>query len=1035
MKLVSDPLEVQEWIYPTNKPLRDYQFNIVQAALFKNTLVALPTGLGKTFIAGVLMLNYYRWFPQGKVVFVAPTKPLVSQQIRACHEICGIPVEDAVEMTGETPQAQRERYWQSKRVVYMTPQTLQNDLTREVVDPRDIILIVIDEAHKGTGNYAYATVVRFMMAKNPHFRILALTATPGSKPDTVQEIIDCLHIGHIEIRDERSLDLKQYIHEKTMEKCVVQMGASINAIREKLIALMESTVKPLRGKDIFPEYVRLADVHPYRCKNWVDELRRKPQGRQFPWAASLLMRLHKLTFAMTYLCEESVEMAYHTLLDAAGKKTTGKEGGNKLSNDSKYRELITEIEDYRNERVNGGGPVGHPKMDKLVAVALEHFAAPEDGADDTRVMVFCQYRDCVDEIVKSLNLQQPIIRASKFVGQSSDKRGDKGMAQKDQINMIKRFKEGEFNVLVATSIGEEGLDIGEVDLIICYDVQKSSIKMLQRIGRTGRKRNGKIVVLMAEGREEPNWDAANDNYSSVQQTIIRGDMLELFDDDERLIPGDVKPTVRKQHMEIHPFTSEQEKVSKKRKASGDNEKPGKRRKRNDDPSRNVPDGAFSGFISAAKLVPKGKKSAEGPLTIEDLEKDLEDDEEDVDITRGRLSATPVTPKEKRKAALSRITKSRHAKDADQRRSSSSAIQDLSLDLEDDSDDMELEKGLDDLLGRGAHGKRFERSQPGEVVEISSGDESSGKDPPLKPFSRHGSGVNPLTPSKEPPVGSWLLDSDSEIEHSAVRIKERDNGKQLLTPSRVLDKLNGLEADLSPITLSPVARRPGIDFSTPAVDDRMTADPHSLAMEDLSMGPPPIPNKRVLSSDDSPFPVRRTRGPQKNRVIVYSQEPAPVSRRMAPPASSDSPVVTKRPSKTARPRLYSNPNQFFDVEANLSGSDHGEDGDDHSEWSESDRQFIKDSPATQAVPKGDEQAMYLQGLMTQAPGRAGPMFRNGPIRKGAFWAGNGRPRRVTISSSEPEPSSEPNDYELGSFIVPDDDTFDVDEVETEVGLLE
>lgn len=71
-----------------------------------------------------------------------------------------------------------------------------------------------DEAHKGKGNYAYAQIVRELMHKNPHFRVLALTATPGGKPDDVQELCDALHISHIEIRDEFSPDLKQYIFDK-----------------------------------------------------------------------------------------------------------------------------------------------------------------------------------------------------------------------------------------------------------------------------------------------------------------------------------------------------------------------------------------------------------------------------------------------------------------------------------------------------------------------------------------------------------------------------------------------------------------------------------------------------------------------------------------------------------------------------------------------------------------------------------------------------------------------------------------------------
>ena len=115
---------------------------------------------------------------------------------------------------------------------YMTPQTLMNDLRRGDCDPSRIVLLVIgkcfssvgldysthsgnaDEAHKGKGDYAYAQIIRELMHKNPHFRVLALTATPGSKPDAVQEICDSLHISHIEIRNERSSDLKQHIFQK-----------------------------------------------------------------------------------------------------------------------------------------------------------------------------------------------------------------------------------------------------------------------------------------------------------------------------------------------------------------------------------------------------------------------------------------------------------------------------------------------------------------------------------------------------------------------------------------------------------------------------------------------------------------------------------------------------------------------------------------------------------------------------------------------------------------------------------------------------
>lgn len=116
----------------------------------------------------------------------------------------------------------------------MTPQTFVNDLASGICNPLDVILIVVgmpftlylynnswsyptDEAHKATGDYAYSQVIRFMMAKNPHFRVLALSATPGGDPEKVQNIIDHLHISRIEIRDESSMDLREYMFTKVSE--------------------------------------------------------------------------------------------------------------------------------------------------------------------------------------------------------------------------------------------------------------------------------------------------------------------------------------------------------------------------------------------------------------------------------------------------------------------------------------------------------------------------------------------------------------------------------------------------------------------------------------------------------------------------------------------------------------------------------------------------------------------------------------------------------------------------------------------------
>ena len=213
------------WVYPVNIQVRKYQQDICSAALFANTLVCLPTGLGKTLIAAVVMYNYWRWFPTGIVVFLAPTKPLVLQQLKACYEIMGIPETDTAHLDGTMAQDKRALLWQSKRVFFCTAQTFNNDLSNEVCDPRRVVCIVVDEAHKAsTSNFAYTLAVETLSNYSNHFRVLALSATPGSDTRSIQHVIKNLKIEHIEVRAEDDPELAPFVHDKQVEIVMAEKG-------------------------------------------------------------------------------------------------------------------------------------------------------------------------------------------------------------------------------------------------------------------------------------------------------------------------------------------------------------------------------------------------------------------------------------------------------------------------------------------------------------------------------------------------------------------------------------------------------------------------------------------------------------------------------------------------------------------------------------------------------------------------------------------------------------------------------------------
>lgn len=155
-----DEEAAKSWTFPTNVSVRQYQVNICRTALEYNTLVCLPTGLGKTLIAAVLIYNFYKFYPQGKIVFMAPTRPLVFQQIKACKSIMCLPSDDIAHLEGSISVEKRQAVWEKCRIFFCTPQILANDLKNSNCgDPKKFVLVVVDEAHRATDNYAYTQVV------------------------------------------------------------------------------------------------------------------------------------------------------------------------------------------------------------------------------------------------------------------------------------------------------------------------------------------------------------------------------------------------------------------------------------------------------------------------------------------------------------------------------------------------------------------------------------------------------------------------------------------------------------------------------------------------------------------------------------------------------------------------------------------------------------------------------------------------------------------------------------------------------------
>ncbi|KAG6902797.1 hypothetical protein C0995_011284 [Termitomyces sp. Mi166 len=944
-------------------------------------------------------------------------------------------------------------------------------------DERDII----DEAHRATGDYAYNQIVRFLMAKNPHFRILALTATPGGNPDAVQNLIDGLHISHIEIRDENSLDLKSFIHHKRIEQHIITMTKDVNKVKEPLAALMDKDLKLLRQRGIVygsPDPVRF---HPYSAQARMGQLKKDQR-----WAYAPLSRLASLGRAMGYLIEGTLGMCYTYLqeLSRAGDEETmvgqGKAAAalrkKGLREDPMFQAVLRELNDQKARDFSV-----HPKMDRLKTLIIEHFAQQldEDEAthDETRVMVFVTFREAVDEIVNALNFDRPLIRAHKFIGQGTDKQGKKGLAQKEQLEVLQKFKAGDFNVLVATSVGEEGLDIGEVDLIVCYDSQKTPIRMLQRLGRTGRKRAGVVHVLLAEGREELNLEKAKDTYKEVQKTILRGEQLDFYTDVPRLLPDHIKPECLEKAMEIQEYVRDEGRKNSIRENLSLSS--GTKRKRNDDISRNIPAGASTGFVSVADLLikPKKQKKAKTPVQQRDFDNAGEDDDIDMDIESGIVNAAPrransFAPSSSnhsdkptlRKAKTTIPRKTKGTKQKKRTELSSSQFPSRSVD---NMDDVDIERDLVvppeslkslSFESRGVDDVDDVDIERDLVVPPESFESLSFDDPGLSESSSlisSSRAVIDLTDSEDdqvPVPGSveatvknadesiaWLIDGDEDenpnfevVDSSPIinRITKANSCETIetLTHEDVHNAGNGsIEfIDTSGDFVAPSSAQndqpssplwPTSSSPVKPITGRKRSD------FSAKMPPPNLPQRPPLGSPDGlripepSFPVRPL-AQARRRPLIDSPNitiSSPVPRRLYRRTKPDQNELRKVLSTVD---IRTNP--VFDIEAEHSGDEisAGSSGPEDEE-TEEDRKFLEELPETQVSPSYDQTLAYRQSLFTQAPvGAKAPAFANAPLRRGVFGIGSSTRRRAIISSSPPREDEEPDEYVLDSFVVDD-----------------
>ncbi|MGB9727674.1 MAG: helicase-related protein [Nitrososphaeria archaeon] len=481
MDYVSHPL-----IFPETVEDRLYQRKIVEAAKERNTLVVLPTALGKTVISALVAADILYNFRDYRVLVMAPTRPLCMQHKSTFEKIIMLPDEDFTLVTGRFPQTFRESVWRgSSRIVFATPQVVKNDLLSKILDLRNFGLLVFDEAHRAVKEYAYTEIARQYVDSAEYPLILGMTASPGSDIERVKMVCNALYIEHIEFRSEEDDDVKPYIQPVKVEWKRVNFPIQYQPIRDILYGMLYDRIRWLKDRGYL--------------KSQIENVSRKrliELGAELRYNVEMSIEEERGPIYHAIMVQSSALTLYHMLelLETQGAYTL-KAFIEKMEEDCKASHGLLEREKAYNEilsLLSGPCNIEHPKVNMLKEIVREQlYSNPA-----SRILVFTQYRDTATHLVEELNRIEHV-RAKRFVGQAT-RAGDRGLRQEEQAQLIEELRKGEINVLVATSIAEEGLDIPEVNQVIFYEPIPSEIRYIQRRGRTGRRTPGKVTILATE---------------------------------------------------------------------------------------------------------------------------------------------------------------------------------------------------------------------------------------------------------------------------------------------------------------------------------------------------------------------------------------------------------------------------------------------------------------------------------------------------------------------------------------------------------
>lgn len=490
-----------------------------------NTMIVAPTALGKTIVATLVAADRLEKVKNSKILVLAPSKPLAIQHESTFKEFLTVPCSS---ITGAVKTDERVKRWEESQIICATPQTVESDLLKGRYSLKDVSLVVFDECHHGVGSYSYVYLASRYVKESKFNLILGLTASPGSDKEKIKEVCDNLYIQSIVVKTEEDNDVRPYFNPVAIDWVRVKMSSELEKIKTHVDKALKIRLKGLKNMGVIRTVsVNKLDILKARGRVQSAIARSVNPKKECFQAISILSAVINIQHSQELIETQGVVTFNKYVARLRKKKTKAAKSLIQDPNFGKAIYLAREAEKHGLE---------HPKLKKVTDIIKKELGqngqtklqsdryVKDVDQKSSKIMVFTQYRDSLEMIHQKLEKEG--IKSAKFFGQAS-RDGEKGLTQKEQKEIIKAFKIGEYDVLLSTSVAEEGIDIPAVDLVILYEPVPSEVRMIQRRGRTGRKRSGRVKVLITNGtRDEGYYWASVNKERRMKHQLIDPDVLE-----------------------------------------------------------------------------------------------------------------------------------------------------------------------------------------------------------------------------------------------------------------------------------------------------------------------------------------------------------------------------------------------------------------------------------------------------------------------------------------------------------------------------